>query len=405
MKIQKVYVSLFAILFTLGIGKYLVKAESYRDSPLITKEHHPEESAESKAFSIKPSVTDENSIKVALLLDTSGSMNGLIEQAKSQLWQILNQLAGTQRTDGQDTRLEIALYEYGNPSRTDSRDKQIKQLSPFTSDMDLISKELFSLTTNGGEEYCGQTIWTSLTELAWGENIKDLKMIYIAGNEPFTQGPVQFSTACQKASDNDIVINTIFCGNWDEGVRTSWKEGADIGKGEYMNIDHNKKTTYVETPFDKEISELNTRLNNTYIPYGKKGAEKSHNQKQQDSNAGSYSLANMADRAVFKSSKKYKAEDWDLIDAYKKDKNVLNNKKALPDDLQALSMDALEAKIQKIIAERDQIKESIQDNNILREKYIRDNSDLVDEDKTLKNSIKKSIEKHAKKKGYALDKN
>ena len=36
---------------------------------------------------------DSPEIKVALLLDTSNSMDGLIDQAKAQLWQIVNELS------------------------------------------------------------------------------------------------------------------------------------------------------------------------------------------------------------------------------------------------------------------------------------------------------------------------
>ena len=242
-------------------------------------------------------------------------MNGLIEQAKSQLWQILNQLAITEKEGEEETDLEIALYEYGNPTRA-RRGKQIRKLSGFTTDMDLISEKLFALTTGGGKEYCGEIIWTSLDELEWGQNDNDLKMIYIAGNEPFTQGPVNYAEACQRAKQEGVVVNTIFCGDWNGGVQTLWKQGADLADGEYMNIDHNKATAYIETPYDDEINELNTRLNKTYIPYGKKGKQKLENQSTQDFNAGKYSKANSADRALFKSSKKYKADDWDLVDAY-----------------------------------------------------------------------------------------
>lgn len=404
MKNQKLYASLFAITLTIGIGKFL-NSEKHSigeiANPTVIKmsDHEPtlNNVAEKEIY-----VSDGNNIKVALLLDTSGSMSGLIEQAKSQLWQILNQLAVTRKTDGQDSRLEIALYEYGNPTRS-SQTKQIRQLSKFTTDMDLISKELFSLTTSGGEEYCGEMIWTSLADLRWGQNNNDLKMIYIAGNEPFTQGPVNFADACQKARKNDVVVNTIFCGDWQEGVRTSWKEGADIAKGEYMNIDHNKTTTYIETPYDDKINELNKKLNKTYIPYGKMGIEKSRNQRAQDSNAGSYSKANSADRAVFKSSKKYKADDWDLVDAYKSDKKILGKKESLPDSMQNLTTDELEAQIQNIITERDQINLEIQQNNVLRQDFIMENSSKKNEESNLKNAIKKSIEKHAKSKGYEID--
>ncbi len=408
MKNQKLYASLFAIAVTIGMGQFATKndapSETYIPRMTETKvEPVHFQPTQKTTEEIRNYVSDGNNIKVALLLDTSSSMSGLIEQAKSQLWQILNQLATTRRTDGQDSRLEIALYEYGNPSKSDSRSKQIRKLSAFTTDMDLISKELFSLTTNGGQENCGETIWTSLTELKWGRNNNDLKMIYIAGNEPFTQGPVNFSLACQKAVENDVVINTIFCGDWHEGIRSSWQEGAELGKGEYMNINHNKTTTYIETPYDQKIGDLNTRLNKTYIPYGKKGEEKLRNQQEQDSNARIYSSANVADRAVFKSSKKYTASDWDLVDAYKNDKKVLNNTKAMPDTLQNLTTNELEAKIQNILAERDQINLEIQQNNVLRQNFIIENSSSSQEENNLKNSIKKSIEKHAKLKGYQVD--
>jgi len=92
-------------------------------------------------------------IQVALLLDTSGSMDGLIEQAKSQLWKIVNELA-TSKKKGQTPNVEIALYEYGKS--TQPADKgYMKQVVPLTTDLDLVSEKLFELKTNGGSEYCG----------------------------------------------------------------------------------------------------------------------------------------------------------------------------------------------------------------------------------------------------------
>ena len=87
----------------------------------------------------------------------------------------------------QKPNLEIALYEYGN-DHLESSDGFVRQVLAFNSDLDEISEKLFSLTTNGGKEYCGQVISASLKELEWGENNNDLRLIFIAGNEPFTQG-------------------------------------------------------------------------------------------------------------------------------------------------------------------------------------------------------------------------
>lgn len=99
-------------------------------------------------------------IKVALLLDTSNSMDGLIDQAKAQLWEIVNELSYA-KCDDSKPNLQIALYEYGN-DRLNGDEGYIRQVLAFSSDLDEISKQLFSLTTNGGEEYCGHVIQTSL---------------------------------------------------------------------------------------------------------------------------------------------------------------------------------------------------------------------------------------------------
>ena len=339
----------------------------------------------------------KHSIRVALLLDTSNSMDGLIEQAKSQLWSILNELSRTMK-NGADPNLEIALYEYGNPLKGHN---QINQLTPFTRDMDLISQQLFALTTNGGDEYCGQIIQTSLDELDWGSNAGDFKVIYIAGNEAFTQGPVNYVLACQQAKEKDIIVNTIFCGDYQEGINTAWLSGANTGGGVYMHIDQNQETAYIETPYDQQINQLSIKLNSTYIPYGKTGSEKKENQSLQDVNANSYSLSNAADRAGFKCSTKYKAEDWDLCDAYIKDKKVLNNTSDLPEDMQNISIEEMEARIHQAINERETIQSEMQELDRKRREYKTEKA-KENISAGLQDSMLKSIREQAKKKGFEI---
>jgi len=105
----------------------------------------------------------EQSIMIALLLDTSNSMDGLIDQAKSQLWRIVNELTSAKCKDGARPSVKIALYEYGNDNLS-IRNGYVRLVNPLTSDLDLISEKLFSLTTNGGSEYCGYVIRQSLRE-------------------------------------------------------------------------------------------------------------------------------------------------------------------------------------------------------------------------------------------------
>ncbi len=342
----------------------------------------------------------EDVIQLALLLDTSGSMDGLIEQAKSQLWKIVNELSRADRS-GKSPNLEIALYQYGNDGLS-SFSGYIQQISPFTSDMDHISKNLFALRTNGGNEYCGKVIHTSLSQLDWTKEDGKLRLIYIAGNEAFSQGPLHFTQACNVAKNMDVVVNTIFCGAHRTGIDLGWKTGASLTGGEYYSIDQNQETVYISSPYDDEIEQLNDELNNTYVPYGNQGASYLFNQSSQDANAEKYSRVNKVDRAVFKSSKLYTNAGWDLIDGYCKDKSILKNKEDLPEELKNLSDTELEKKIKTLKVTRDEIQGKIQDLDKKRRKYFYDNSDVTADSTNLEYSIKKSLKKQANKKGYQI---
>src|SRR5687768_17608095 len=137
------------------------------------------------------------SIQIALLLDTSNSMDGLIDQAKSQLWSVVNEFIRAKR-DGRPPALEVALYEYGN-NGLPAQEGFVRLVVPMTDDLDTVSEKLFALKTNGGEEYCGQVIRDAVGQLTWSRSSDVYKAIFIAGNEPFTQGTVDYHTACRAA--------------------------------------------------------------------------------------------------------------------------------------------------------------------------------------------------------------
>ncbi|MEW4923590.1 vWA domain-containing protein [Algibacter sp. 2305UL17-15] len=337
-------------------------------------------------------------IKVALLLDTSNSMDGLIDQAKAQLWEIVNELSyakcGTQKPN-----LQIALYEYGN-DRLNADEGYIKQVLAFSDDLDEISKELFSLTTNGGNEYCGQVIQTSLNQLNWGKNADDLKLIFIAGNEPFTQGRVSYKDASANAKEKDVTVNTIFCGDYNQGISTYWKDGAALTHGDYMAINHNKATVHVASPYDDQILQLNIKLNKTYVAYGQRGKEKRLMQAEQDANASGYSKANAVGRTVSKSSHLYKNSTWDLVDAVETEEVAVEDldKEALPDELKGKNTTEIKAYVTKKQTERKVIQKQIQDLNAKRKAYISEKKKATSNG--LENALTKAIKTQAKKKKY-----
>ncbi|CAL2075126.1 VWFA domain-containing protein [Tenacibaculum sp. 190524A02b] len=340
-------------------------------------------------------------IKVALLLDTSNSMDGLINQAKAQLWEIVNELSYA-KCKGESPNLEIALYEYGNDDLAIKKGF-IRKVLAFTNDLDAISERLFSLDTNGGKEYCGEVIQTSIDELEWGKQNDDLKMIFIAGNEPFTQGKTHFKDAIIDAKEKGITVNTIFCGDYNQGISGSWQEGAHLGEGDYMTINHNKKIVHVVTPYDKDIIILNKKLNKTYLYYGNKGASKYSNQAKQDANATVLDEVVAVKRAVTKSSKMYSNASWDLVDASKDKKFDYKKlkKKQLPKTLQNKSEKEIEVYVEKKRKEREVIQQKIQYLNTKRKRYALKKQNENSKNNELNRVMINAIKKQAKKKNYS----
>jgi hypothetical protein len=345
---------------------------------------------------------ETNLIQMAILLDTSNSMDGLIGQAKSNLWKIVNELALTKK-NGKVPNLEVALFEYGNNSLP-QKNNYLKKIVPFTTDLDLISEELFNLDTNGGHEYCGAVIHDAVQDLKWSNNNKILKVIFIAGNEPFNQGKIDYKKSAKAAISKGIVINTIFCGDIQAGIDTNWKHGADLADGSYMNINHNLVEEYVKAPQDDEIMKLNEKLNKTYLGYGIIGKEKKELQVKQDKNAASMNKESEIQRAVSKSTLNYRNSSWDLLDAYENGTIDLKNikDKELPEEMKGMNTKEKEKYINKMLKERKEIQNKIQVLNEERKKYInkvkKDNS----KEESLDDVVIRVIKSQAIKKGYKV---
>lgn len=300
--------------------------------------------------------------------------------------------------------MQIALYEYGNDGLPGA-EGHIRQVLNFTNDLDEVSKELFSLSTNGGSEYCGQVVQTSLNQLDWGKDGDDLKMVFIAGNEPYTQGRVNYKDAAVNAKEKGVVVNTIYCGDYQQGIHTKWKDGADLTYGDYMAIDHNQKTVHIASPYDDVILQLNLKLNKTYVRYGKKGRAKAEMQTAQDSNAESYSKANAVSRTVSKGSGMYKNTSWDLVDAMEADEEFEVEEleeEYLPQELKDKSPAEIKAYVAKQAQVRSEIQTEIQKLNEKRRIFIA-NKQKEEGSNGLGDAMLEAIKKQAEKKNYTWD--
>ena len=346
--------------------------------------------------------SDRPIIQMAILLDTSNSMDGLIDQARTQLWEIVNEFIMAEK-NGRRPDLEVALYEYGN-NRLTSESGYIRQVLPLTTDLDRVSRELFALTTSGGNEFCGQVIQKTARDLAWSASNEDLKTIFIAGNEPFTQGPVDYRDSVKEAVARGITVNTIHCGTEQEGVRGEWKDGALLADGSYMSIDQNKAPVYLEAPQDKKLIELGHKLNETYIGYGAEKQAFISNQVEQDKNALTSSMQSSVNRAVFKSASQYRNDKWDLLDALDHGTKKLSEieVKDLPENMQKMTPEERLTYIDRKREERKSIQAEIRQLNSEREKFLADKKkeSAENDPQTLDSVMTQSIQTMMKDKNF-----
>ena len=211
----------------------------------------------------KNDVAKAPQIEVCFVLDTTGSMGGLIQGAKDKIWSIANELAMSNPTP----ELQFGLIGY-----RDRGDEYITKVTDLTEDLDTLHTKLMAFTANGGgdgPESVNQSLHEAVTKITWSRDDTVLKIIFLVGDAPphMDYDEVQYPEICKLAMDKDLVINTIQCGNM--GSTTPiWRDIAARAEGQFTAILQNGGTVAIATPQDKKIAELNIKLNRTVVSYG-----------------------------------------------------------------------------------------------------------------------------------------
>ncbi len=342
-------------------------------------------------------------IQAAILLDVSNSMDGLIDQAKAQLWNMVNTMGRVKCTGDAVPQIEIALYEYGRSSN-DVKEGYVKRINSFITSLDSLSENLFSLTTNGGDEFCGHVIKSSIDELQWDPAPENYKVIFIAGNEDFLQGDVKYIEACNKAKQKGVIVNTIYCGDKMQGIREHWNLNAECGSGSYTNINQNAREEEIPTPYDSLLYTMNSRLNNTYIAYTSNGYISQAKQAKMDVANAAFSKEVQMKRIKAKSnSYAYQNVQWDLVDAKTKDGDAALDKidrNALPDSMKNKTKEQLKVIVDQKAQERTATQQQIIELNKQRDAYIaaeKAKRANVKNEQTLETEVEKMIKEQVKR--------
>lgn len=341
-------------------------------------------------------------INLAICLDTSNSMDGLIDAAKQQLWDIVNELSRAEPMPD----LRVALLSYGNDGYNQETG-WVRLETDFTEDLDYVSEKLFALTTNGGTEYVGRVLQGAFKQLSWSRSSDALELVVVAGNESADQDPILSNVrVCHMLRNHGIIVNAIYCGSATDNIAPSWRRVANLANGHFSAIDQQHGTIVVETPFDQKLVDLSTKLNTTYLPFGAYGQKGLHNQSVQDENASSLNRATAASRAVSKAGGNYRNSGWDLVDACREKALELDSidKMDLPEVMRGMTLKECRVYISLMQHKREVIQLEIKELTKKRRAYITAEiaRQKLDQSKSFGFALMKAIRAQAVRKGFVF---
>lgn len=339
-------------------------------------------------------------VDVVFCIDRSGSMHDVIETAKKKVWSIVNETARAKPSPV----LRIGLIGYGEGER-------LLHKMDLTDDLDEVYKQLTTYTDNArtGEEFVGYAIDVAANQMKWSDGKQVLKIIYVVGNETAHQGSLDYSKSAPAAIAKGIIVNAIYCGKFDYEIATpTWREFARLADGQYMEIAADGGAVVVATPYDKELSDLNTKLNSTYVAFGRRGAAGAANQVASDTVAATLAPAVLAERTAAKATTQYSNAHWDLVDASKDKKFDVNNLKEdeLPAEMQKLDAKRRQKFVEQKAKERADVQRSIKDVSAKRDAYVKEeiakNAGKTPVD-SFDAAVRDSLKQQAKSKGFEFD--
>ena len=228
------------------------------------------EAKEAKKEEKEAPASERPKIEVCFVLDTTGSMSGLIQAAKDKIWSIANELVSAKPAP----EIKFGLIGY-----RDRGDDYITKVTDLTDDIDDIYGKLMAFSAAGGgdgPESVNQALNEAVTKMSWNEDKDVLKIIFLVGDAPphtDYKDDVQYGDSCKEAMKKDLIINAIQCGS-DGATAKIWKEIAGLSEGQYVAIKQSGGAVAMATPFDDEIAALNSDLAGTVVAYGDERARR-----------------------------------------------------------------------------------------------------------------------------------
>jgi len=336
-------------------------------------------------------------VEVVFVLDTTGSMGGLLEGAKKKIWSIASEIARGKPSP----RIKIGLVAY-----RDKGDAYVTKVTDLSEDLDKIYGELLSFKADGGgdaPENVRQGLHDALTKINWSKDKTTLRIMFLVGDAPphldYTDVPT-LEELCLTSVKAGIIINTVRCGP-DQETGKIWKQIADKSEGTFFSIDQTGGVVAIATPFDKELGELSDKLGGTVVGFGDKGRREAL--ARAESGAKDYAGEAKADRAVAKAASTRHSED-DLVDAIREKRVKLDELKEeqLPEELKKMTPEQRKAHLEKKSKEREDLRAKIVELSKKRDEFLADELKKRGAKDSFDSSVLEALSEQAGKKGISI---
>ncbi|HFD11887.1 MAG TPA: VWA domain-containing protein [Crenotrichaceae bacterium] len=346
-------------------------------------------------------------IEVVFVLDTTSSMNGMIQAAKEKIWSIASSMASAQSAP----EIKMGLVAF-----RDRGDAYVTKVIDLSSDLDSMNAKLLDFRAEGGgdgPESVNQALYEAVNKISWSMNQNAYKVIFLVGDAPphtDYENDVQYPESLQMADQKGIVINTIQCGQ-QTTTKIQWQQIASLGKGRYFQVEQAGSAVAISTPYDKQLASLASQLDATRLYYGNQQEQKRQQKKQNvarklDTHASEESLARRAMFNVSKSGSNNFLGEKELVDAVSSGRIGLASidQKQLPKAMQTMAVEKQQQIILKKSKRRKQLKHEIavlsEKRNDHIEQQLKEQGGALD---SLDQQIYATVRAQASKKGFIYE--
>jgi hypothetical protein len=312
-------------------------------------------------------------VEVAFAVDTTGSMGGLIEGAKRKIWSIARAIL--EANPDADIRMGLVAYR-------DIGDEYVTKTFDLTTDIQDIYAHLLEFKARGGGDWpesVNEALFIAVTKLSWTQGPEIDRILFLVGDAPPHMDYAQdtkYPEVLRIARERGIIVNAVQAGDARDTERV-WREIAQFGNGRYIPIPQDGgAVVIIETPFDREIIELQGEINGTVIPYGPGAMRSAVEAKQRQVAAApapvASEMAGYLNRRAMRSTKQEAVTgEGDLVTDVVSGRQALDKIKEdeLPDSMRKLSAAERKTLVDKQMRQRNALNDRLAELIKKRDQY------------------------------------